>query len=165
MYNSYDQACWWFSHVSSIRELENSVLDSIIDRFRYPGILEQNLPPSINHFKLGQRCIFMGDNDPKHTSGLIQDWLKRKRIHTLLLQSYSPDFNPTENVWDELERRLRNHQPKNTKELESLLIQKFNYLCSKNQWTQLLADCMNVFKWKIIQLNINCLSYSSYLWK
>ena len=58
------------------------VLDRIIDRFYYRGILEQNLQPSIDHFKLGQRCIFMHDNDPKHTSGLIKDWLKRKRIET-----------------------------------------------------------------------------------
>ena len=44
------------------------VLDRIMDRFFYRDILEQNLLPSINHFKLGQRCIFMHDNDPKHTS-------------------------------------------------------------------------------------------------
>ena len=35
------------------------VLDRIMDRFYYRGILEQNLQPSINDFKLGQRCIFM----------------------------------------------------------------------------------------------------------
>ena len=50
------------------------VFDRIIDRFYYRDILEQNLQPSINHFKLGQRYIFMHDNDPKHTSGLIKDW-------------------------------------------------------------------------------------------
>ena len=42
----------------------------IMDRFDYRDILEQ---PSSNHFKLGQRCIFMHDNDPQHTSGLIKD--------------------------------------------------------------------------------------------
>ena len=56
------------------------VLDRIMDRFYYRDILEQNLQLSINHFKLGQRCIFMHDNDRKHISGLIKDWLKRKRI-------------------------------------------------------------------------------------
>ena len=43
-----------------------------MDRFYYRDILEQNLQPSINHFKLGQQCIFMHDNDPKRTSGLIK---------------------------------------------------------------------------------------------
>ena len=55
----------------------------IMNRFYYRDIFEQNLQPSINHFKLGQRCIFVHDNDPKHTSGLIKDWLKRKKIQTL----------------------------------------------------------------------------------
>ena len=44
-----------------------------MDRFYYRDILEQNLQPPINHFKLGQRCICIHDNDPKHTSGLIKD--------------------------------------------------------------------------------------------
>ena len=58
------------------------VLDRIMDRFYYRDTLEQNLQPSINDFKLSQRFIFMHDNDPKHISGLIKDWLKRKRIQT-----------------------------------------------------------------------------------
>ena len=49
------------------------VLDRIMDKFYYRDILEQNLYPSINDFKLGQRCIFMHDNDPKHTSGLVKE--------------------------------------------------------------------------------------------
>ena len=44
--------------------------------------MEQNLQPTINHFNLGQRYIFMHDNDPKHTSGLIKDWLKKKEFKT-----------------------------------------------------------------------------------
>ena len=59
------------------------VLDCIMNRFYYRDILEQNLQPSINHFKLGQRYIFMHENDRKHTSGLIRNWLKRKRTQTL----------------------------------------------------------------------------------
>ena len=59
------------------------VLDRIMNRFYYRDDLEQNLQPIINHFNLGQRCIFMHDNDPKPTSGLIKDWLKRKRIEIL----------------------------------------------------------------------------------
>ena len=74
------------------------VLDRVMDRFYYRDILEENLQPSINHFKLGQRYIFMHDNDPKHTSGLIKEWLKRKRIQTLPWPPYSTDFNPIENL-------------------------------------------------------------------
>jgi transposase len=52
--------------------------------------------------------------------------LKGKRIQTLPWPPYSPDFNPIENLWDELERRVKKHQPKNITELEHLLIQEWN---------------------------------------
>ena len=70
----------------------------IMDKFYYRDILEQTPQPSTNHFKLGQRYIFKHDNDPKHTSELIKEWLKRKRIETLPWPPYSPDFNPIENL-------------------------------------------------------------------
>ena len=66
------------------------------------------------------------DNNPKHTSGLIKDWLKRKRIQTLGWSSHSTDFNPIENLRNELERRVEKHQPKNITQLELLLIQEWN---------------------------------------
>ena len=66
------------------------------------------------------------DNDRKHTSGLIKDWLKRERIQPPIWSSYSPDFNPIQSLWDELEQRVKNHQPKNMTELELLFIQKWN---------------------------------------
>ena len=40
-----------------------------------------------------------------------------------LLTTYSPAI---ENLWDKLERRVKKHQPKNTTELELLLIQEWN---------------------------------------
>ena len=75
-----------------------------MDRFYYRDTLEQNLQPLINHFKLGQQCIFMHDNESKHASRLIKDWLKRKRIQIL---SWPPYFNTIENLWNELERRVK----------------------------------------------------------
>ena len=85
------------------------VLDRIVSRFYYPGILEQNMRPSINHFNLDQRGIFMHGNDPKPTSGLNKGWLKRKRIRTLSWPLYSPDFDLIENLWDELERKVKKY--------------------------------------------------------
>ena len=53
------------------------VLDRIMDRFYYREILEQNLLPSIKKLDSQNKYVFMRDNDPKYTSGLIKDWLKK----------------------------------------------------------------------------------------
>ena len=98
----------------------------IMDRFYYRDILEQSLQPSISHFKLGQWYIFMDDNGPKLTSGLVKDCLKRKRIETLPWPPYSPDLNPIENLWNELERRVKKRQLKNITEPKLRLIQEWN---------------------------------------
>ena len=68
----------------------------------------------------------MHDNDRKHTSGLVKDWLKQKTIQTLPWPSFSLDLNPIKNLWDELERRVKKHQPKNLQELELQLTQEWN---------------------------------------
>ena len=71
----------WFRDCFTRREVGKlCVLDRIMDRFYYLDILEQNLLPSIDHFKFRQQSHFIHDNAPKHTSGLDQDWLKQKRI-------------------------------------------------------------------------------------
>ena len=54
------------------------------------------------------------DNDRKHTSELIKAWLKRERIETLPWSPYSPDFNPNQNLWDELERRVKKYDTTGT---------------------------------------------------
>ena len=92
-----------------------------MDRFYYHDILEQHLLPSIKKFKFGKEFVFMHDNHPKHTSGLIKDWLKEKKIQTLPWPSFSPDLNPVEHLWDELEHRVKKYQPKNAQQLKDLL--------------------------------------------
>ena len=51
--------------------------------------------------------------------------VEKNNIQTLPWPAYSPDLNPIENLWDELERRLKKHQPKNKQELEVLLKQEW----------------------------------------
>ena len=117
----------WFGGASLVEEVGKlCVLDRIMDGFCYRDTLEQNLLLSIDNFEFGQQSHFMHDNDPKHTSGPVKHWLKQKTIQTLPWPSYSSDLNPIENLWDELERRVKKHQPKNLQELELQLTQEWN---------------------------------------
>jgi transposase len=68
----------------------------------------------------------MHDNDPKHTADVIKDRLIQRRIQILPWPPYSPDFNPIEQLWDELERRLQKHHPKNRQELVNVLMDEWN---------------------------------------
>ena len=39
---------------------------------------------------------------------------------------FSPDMNPIVYLWDELERRMKKHHPKNKGELKEILLKEWN---------------------------------------
>ena len=97
------------------------ILNRTIDRFYYRGILERNLLSSMKKFNLGKDFFLVHDNVPNHTSTLVNEWPKENSIPTLSWPSSSSNVNPMEHLWDELERRLKKHQPKNIRQLQVLL--------------------------------------------
>ena len=102
------------------------ILDRTMDRLYYHEILERNLLPSIANFGFSGDFTFMHDNDPKHTSVLIKEWLVKQHKKILLWLSYSPDLNPLEHLWNQLGRRLKKRQLRNRQELRNLLMEEWN---------------------------------------
>ena len=68
---------------------------------QYEKIFEENLKQLAVKVGLGRHFEFQHDNDPRHTSYLVKNYLLKAKITTLDWSSQS-DLNLIENVWGEL---------------------------------------------------------------
>lgn len=92
-------------------------------------ILKDNLLQSAEKFfTLGvDRWYFQQDNDPKHKSHLVQNWLHTAGVTDVLdWPPYSPDLNPIEHVWHDVKRRVAKRNPKSQEQLEKILLEEWN---------------------------------------
>ena len=81
-------------------------------------VLETGLKPFMNNTIHNQSFRFMQDNDPKHTSARVGDWLDNHRVNWWKTPPESPDLNPIENLWHEMKEYIRREiKPKTKLEL------------------------------------------------
>ncbi|KAG0742029.1 hypothetical protein G6F32_012837 [Rhizopus arrhizus] len=95
-----------------------------MDKELYKEILEDELECTIEYGvrKLGferHQVIFQHDNDPKHTSKVVKEYLQRQSHNFLQWPAQSPDLNSIQNIWSLLKRRLNDYEtaPKGMNEL------------------------------------------------
>lgn len=112
--------CWGCFSSSGVGNL--AFIDGNMTGEIYGDILDKNLLQSVKSLNMDKEWIFQQDNDPKHRTTIVTNWLKQKRIETLVWPSFSPDMNPIEHLWDEIERRMKKEQPNNESELKESLL-------------------------------------------
>lgn len=92
------------------------LIEGIVKKEQYRSILEQNLLESAVKMGLSEDFVFQQDNDPKHTSKVVQDYLREAHIFTLEWPSNSPDLNPIEHIWAIIKRKIGTSHSKNKRE-------------------------------------------------
>jgi transposase len=80
------------------------------------------LPTAREHFADGEQWWLLHDNDPgRHKSKVLLTWMHNHYVRPLDFPPYSPDLNPAENLWAEMDKRMDSTQADTQEELEALV--------------------------------------------
>lgn len=113
-------------------------VEGIMKKEQYVKILQENLKQSAVKLGLGRRFVFQHDNDPKHTSALVKNYLHKAKVNVIDWPAQSPDLNPIENLWCQLKTQVHARRPSNLQELETF---------AKEEWAKIPQEtCLKLIE-------------------
>lgn len=102
-----------------------SLIFSLYEKRIASGEIIEFLKQMLKHHKRRHLVVVMDKARP-HTSKMTESFINsQKRLHVFYLPSYSPDWNPDEQVWNHLKHQeLKGHHAKTEEEMKALAERK-----------------------------------------
>ncbi|GBN49121.1 Transposable element Tcb1 transposase [Araneus ventricosus] len=122
MYGGRGALVWGCMSASGLGNLV--FFDGIMNHALYLNILKDNLKLSAQNLGIGNN-FFYQDNDPMHTALNVRLWCLYNCPQNLKTPLQSPNLNPIEHIWRELEVRVRKHDIKTKSELKTVMMEEW----------------------------------------
>ncbi|CAK9819099.1 Transposable element Tcb1 transposase [Anthophora quadrimaculata] len=95
-------------------------ITGIMDRFVYLDIVKNVLLPFAKD-KMPNDWIYQADNDPKHTARVVKEFLEKEKLNIMKWPAQSPDLNPIEMLWIDVDHEIKRRKPKNIQDLFEMI--------------------------------------------
>ena len=91
------------------------------------NVLAPRVVPHFDNHALAGRTMFMDDNARPHRARIVQHLLQQEAVQTIPWPAMPPDMNHIEHVWNFIDRKINQRNPKcqNIDELRTAILQEW----------------------------------------